>query len=1828
MCSCIEKLSGLLWFGSRLATICCLNYPGEELPATADPFARGLGSGARDRMMASPKARGLSWEITWLVFAICTHLQSRAEQAQGAYFLPEFALSPQGSFLEDTTGEQFLTYRYDDQTSRTARSDEDKEGAWDAWGAWSDCSRTCGGGASYSLRRCLNGRSCEGRNIRYKTCSNNDCSLDVGDFRAQQCSAYNDVKFQGHFYEWLPVYNDPNAPCALKCQALGKQLVVELAPKVLDGTRCNTESLDMCISGICQAVGCDRQLGSNAKEDNCGICAGDGSTCRLVRGQAKAHVSPEKREEIVIAIPHGSRSVRLTLKGPAHLVIESKTLQGDQGEHSFNAPGIFVIENTAVEFQKSSDRETMKIQGPLGADFIIKTRYIAPKDSVVQFFFYQPISHQWRQTEFFPCTVTCGGGYQLNSAECVDIRLKRVVADHYCHYYPENKKPKPKLKECNMDPCPSSDGFKEIMPYDHFQPLPRWEHNPWTACSVSCGGGIQRRSFVCVEETIHGEILQVEEWKCMYAPKPKVMQTCNLFDCPKWVAMEWSQCTVTCGRGLRYRVVLCIDHHGQHVGGCNPQLKLHIKEECIVPVPCCKPKESPIEARLPWFKQAQEIEETRTASEEPMFIPEPWSPCSTTCGQGIQVRDVKCRVLLTFTQTEMDLPDEECEDPKPETERICHQASCDSDPVPFTPEFSRVEDSSLIYDWEYIGFTPCSATCVGGTQEAIAVCLHVQTKQAVNDTLCDSAMRPPAMIHTCNMKLCPPSWETGPWRQCSATCGVGIQTRTVYCQQSEGSIVANEECKNEKPHALQACNQIDCPPAWHAEEWQQCSHTCGGGTQSRKVHCKQLLTDGSFLKLSDEICQEPRLPARKSCAKVDCPPQLVAGEWSKCSLSCGVGIQRRKLACQKLTAKGQNVTLNVSMCSSLPTSSLVRSCHMNDCNKIKQEIKSKLPEKYAAHGPQIVSIHRVYIQTRQEKRINFTIGSRAYLLPKTSVVIKCPVRRFQKSLIQWEKDGQRLQNSKRLGITKSGSLKIHSLRAIDIGMYRCIAGSVHETFVLKLIGTDNRLIEPLTFRKHANENSGTDHNEANRFGAKWHKMSKMWQIWSKKNELYLGDGQVNDQPFLRNFGTRVSNSAEEYNSHEFKNKRLEAAVLQSAYSMDTIQFEELIRNMSKLIETGEISDDLASQVIYRLVAELSRPLQPTTEKLKGLREEKLASKITGKSPNISEDFNTKPLDKLMFSQKRPGIIRQKQVPRISFNKTVTVRIGNTVFLTKSTSTVNLLCETTGISEPKYTWTKDGEALKSSEKMILDSTGKVQILNPTQKELGMYGCVVVNDFGSDMANSSLLYAEAPVILSSGINVTNLEVSNLSIIVGGVIEARIGANITIECPVTGVPHPKVTWLKKKESLRNNSFLLLNESLFLQNVSFENAGTYSCTATSVLGKAVSTSVLHLFEKMVPETNTVSIKGSRRKRVLMASGIGTNISVMPGDLLRIGCPVHPNQRNMIHWFFRNHPIEEVKGLVYRALIGGRILEVNTMAGHFDGQYKCRTSTSVKPLSVWVNVKKEDYKWEYAGNSPCSATCGNSGTHYRRLQCVNSEQQKVNESLCENHQKPVVSYQSCNVHDCPASWVTSPWSECSASCGNGFRQRQVTCQQAKANGTTLRLSPDACVSKDSPLEKKRCIVHSCTEWIIHSWGQCSGRCVGRAVGLQHRHVICQHRNGSLVPDSYCDETKRSAVRRNCFSEMCNVYWQTGPWRPCSVDCGSGFQSRRVNCIHRKNNKPVADQYCGWRKRPMTWQHCNVTSCGKGECKDTTHYCTFVKHLKLCLIDLYKQRCCQSCQEV
>uniref|UniRef100_A0A8C2C109 ADAMTS-like 3 n=1 Tax=Cyprinus carpio TaxID=7962 RepID=A0A8C2C109_CYPCA len=1736
--------------------------------------------------------------------------QGVASQAQSAYFLPEFALSPQGSFLEDTTGEQYLTYRYDDQSSRTTRSDEERDTGWDAWGTWSDCSRTCGGGASYSLRRCLNGGNCEGRNIRYRTCSNTDCPPESGDFRAQQCSAHNDIKYQGQTYEWIPVTYDPISLCALRCQARGKSLVVELAPKVLDGTRCKADSLDMCISGICQEVGCDRQLGSNAKEDNCGVCAGDGSTCRLVRGQALPHVSPEEPIKTVIEVPMGSRGLRITAKGPDVIVIEAHSPNNKREEVVFSSSGPHTLGNNTVEYQRGAERQTLRCYGPLSADFTIKVKYAGLKDTVMQFMFYQPIRYQWRETDFFPCSVTCGGGYQLNSADCMDIRYNKSVAEHLCHSFPENTKPTPKLKECNMDPCLESDGFKEVMPYDQYQPLPRWEQNPWTSCSVSCGGGSQERSVVCVEEDVHGQIVQVEDWKCTHSPRPISKQNCNTFECPQWMAMEWSQCTVTCGPGLRYRVVLCVDHSGQHTGGCNPQLKPHIKEDCLVPVACHKPRENqPVEAKLPWLKQAQELEEIKVALEDPTFIPGPWSACSVSCGLGVQSRQVRCKVLLSFTQAEVELPDEECDEDKPPLQRTCDSGPCLASP---DSSWSLMRAQEIPdqhgYVWEYKGFTPCSASCAVGKQMAVVRCVSTLKKEIVDDTLCNGSKAQLTLLRICNPQPCPPRWEVSVWNPCSVSCGVGLQTRSVSCVRSVAGnrteSVFSKECVERRPLELQACNQVACPPAWEAEEWQQCSHSCGRGTQWRKVYCKQRLATGSYRRLSDEECAGTKPDVHRICNNPDCLlPRLEGGEWSKCSVTCGKGVQRREPVCRRQTASGQLVTLDRSACSDLPLPPLTRSCRMSPCSKHKHSKK---------RCPLVIGLKRIYIQTRQEKRLSFTIGGRAYLLPKTSIVIKCPVRHFPKAQVRWEKDGNDLTSSKRLSITRSGTLRIYNLEAEDIGLYRCWANQDSDIFILKLIGYNNRLLEHPEGTSLGRRNFHPYiNNEGGYVGSKCHegfppgkKALKSRPGWMEKNEFYRDD---NGQP------------KELWDTLALGNYALASAARShtGAFVLDPAQFEELMKNISQLAVSGDVTDEMALHLIGKLMEDLAAAGQGAPNE-----ESTTLDNHLDKMPNTSELSEGKTPKK----GSRAVIVRQEhQGSAMSFQRDLRIHVGRTAYLTNATHSLTLMCPTQGLPPPNISWSKDGAPLQNSDRVSWDSDGEVHILSPGASDVGTYRCTATNDLGSDSETTLVLLAETPTIAASRRNTSDLKSSSLKVVVGGVISVRLGANLTLECPVKGVPRPTVSWHRKEGPLGASASPLPDGSLLLRNLTLQDYGTYSCVAANSIGKSVASGLLRVVVGAVGESEHQASKEMNRKRVLMASEIGTSVIVKPGDILRIGCPVVPSHRKPIKWSYQNQTLKQSPGVSYHMLVGGRVLEMNTHGGKFDGRYECQTQTNNQQrLTAWIHVLSQEYEWHLGEWSTCSASCGNRGTQMRKVRCLTSEGQEMPHSVCHHLPKPISQPRPCNLLDCPPSWVSTVWSRCSSSCGRGFRERRVSCQQVEASGSVRVLSRTACEGSPRPEDREECSSHVCVEWLTGPWGKCTGRCLGPAVAMQSRTVSCRHFSNST--SKTCDPKERPSSVRNCSSEMCDVHWKVFPWRTCTAACGSGFQSRRVECVHRQNKKTLPDQHCAWQRRPSTWQHCNITSCGS-ECKDRTHYCPVVKRLELCAVDLYRQRCCQTCSQ-
>lgn len=73
-------------------------------------------------------------------------------------------------------------------------------------------------------------------------------------------------------------------------------------------------------------------------------------------------------------------------------------------------------------------------------------------------------------------------------------------------------------------------------------------------------------------------------------------------------------------------------------------------------------------------------------------------------------------MLLTFTQMETELPADECQGPALPTRRPCVLQACAQSTAAQQLLLSPTADGLAVYDWEYAGFTPCTATCWGGSR--------------------------------------------------------------------------------------------------------------------------------------------------------------------------------------------------------------------------------------------------------------------------------------------------------------------------------------------------------------------------------------------------------------------------------------------------------------------------------------------------------------------------------------------------------------------------------------------------------------------------------------------------------------------------------------------------------------------------------------------------------------------------------------------------------------------------------------------------------------------------------------------------------------------------------------------------------------------------------------------------------------------------------------------------------------------------------------------------------------------------------------------------------
>lgn len=109
-------------------------------------------------------------------------------------------------------------------------------------------------------------------------------------------------------------------------------------------------------------------------------------------------------------------------------------------------------------------------------------------------------------------------------------------------------------------------------------------------------------------------------------------------------------------------------------------------------------------------------------------------------------------------------------------------------------------------------------------------------------------------------------WRVGEWGTCSQACGTGTQSRAVACVNKNNQVVPEERCKEVKPTSTQACNTQACSgsPTWNVGPWGSCSSSCGNGTQTRVVECR----DSTGIR-PDSVCTDPK-PATQQACNNDC----------------------------------------------------------------------------------------------------------------------------------------------------------------------------------------------------------------------------------------------------------------------------------------------------------------------------------------------------------------------------------------------------------------------------------------------------------------------------------------------------------------------------------------------------------------------------------------------------------------------------------------------------------------------------------------------------------------------------------------------------------------------------------------------------------------------------------------------------------------------------------------------------------------------------------------------------------------------------------------------
>jgi len=229
--------------------------------------------------------------------------------------------------------------------------------------------------------------------------------------------------------------------------------------------------------------------------------------------------------------------------------------------------------------------------------------------------------------------------------------------------------------------------------------------------------------------------------------------------------------------------------------------------------------------------------------------------------------------------------------------------------------------------------------------------------------------------------------------------------------------------------------------------------------------------------------------------------------------------------------------------------------------------------------------------------------------------------------------------------------------------------------------------------------------------------------------------------------------------------------------------------------------------------------------------------------------------------------------------------------------------------------------------------------------------------------------------------------------------------------------------------------------------------------------------------------------------------------------------------------------------------------------------------------------KCQFAVGATCTPAHGN--------ECCDSTtcKSKPSTMMCGNNvgycANGVCHNAICTEYGLPFCGLES--SGCRQKCGGGSSGEPCTSGWSQpdtrmADGTVCKTSTYSQCSNGNCVATTPPTTYT---WVIDDWSACS---CGTGEGTQTRSVVCTSSSGAAVADSNC-QVEKPASQQSCpASSVCNT-WSPSAWSSCNVDCGSGVETRTVQCIGgsgtASEGQVLPDSQCP-QPKPATQQTCQV----------------------------------------